>query len=378
MNNSRKKILYVITKGNFGGAQRYVFDLATNIPKDEFESIVAFGEGDTLGIKLKDAGIRTIRISSLKRNVGIVSDFISFFALLRIIQKEKPRVVHLNSSKVGLIGSIVIRVLNLTKSKKIKIIFTAHGWAFNEERGIISKFILKTLHWFTILLSHKTIAVSKRTADQISHLPWMKRKIGVIYNGIDAFNLLPRTEARSILAPQTSEHTWIGTIAELHQSKGLDYLIKAFAEITKKYANVVLVIIGSGEQEKKLKALTQSLEISNKIIFTGFKADARIYLSAFDIFTLTSRTEAFPYAPLEAGFASLPIVASWVGGIPEIITNQVSGILIDPSVTEELTSALDTLIADPSYRTALGTTLHDSISHKFTLEKMVAQTKTLY
>jgi len=378
----KKKILYVITKGNFGGAQRYVFDMVTHIPKDLFEPVVVFGEGKTLGEKLTGAGVRTIAIPSLKRDVGIFSDIRAFFALLSVIKNEKPHIVHLNSSKAGLLGVLAVRVLNVfslsTNGYKPKAIFTGHGWAFNEERALITKIIFYKLYWLIVMLSYKTIAVSERTKDQIAWMPFLKKKIYVVRNGIEAFDTLPKLDARKALAPNLTEKTWIGTISELHKSKGLDYLLKAFQNIPPKFANVSLVVVGAGEEEKNLKSLVNELDLEHKVVFTGFIPDAKKYLSAFDIFTLTSRTEALPYAPLEAGLASLPIVASWAGGIPEIITNEESGLLVDVTNVEKLSGALEQLIVDETRRKTLGASLQGEVSKSFTLEQMITQTTHLY
>lgn len=375
--NTRQKVLFVITKGNFGGAQRYVYDLATGIPQDQFEVVVAMGAGNTLTEKLAESHMRTISIPSLKRDVGLFSDISAFFSLWSVIRKEKPDVVHLNSSKVGILGVTIVRLNNLF-SKKTKAIFTAHGWAFNEDRSALSKLIIMKLHWWTVLLSHKTIAVSHRTADQIAHLPFMKKKITVIYNGIAPFETVSQSEARSTLAGNAVERIWIGTIAELHKIKGLDLLITAFAPLVEQYANVALVIVGAGSEEKNLKDLCTRRGLEQKVHFAGFKKDARNYLSAFDIFALPSRSEAFPYAPLEAGIARLPVVASWAGGIPEIIENTVSGMLVDPTNTTKLTSALDELIAQKDLRIRLREALHTKVIADFTLEKMIANTIKLY
>ncbi len=378
----KKKILYVITKGNFGGAQRYVFDLATHLPKDQFEAVVVFGEGKTLGEKLESAGIRTISISSLKRDIGIFSDIRAFFSLLSVIKKEKPHVVHLNSSKAGVLGVLAVRVLNLftlgPNTHKPKAIFTGHGWAFNEERSLFTKIIFYKIYWLIIVLSHNTIAVSERTKDQVAWMPFLKKKIHVIKNGIESFEIIPKLDARKVLAPELNERTWIGTISELHKSKGLDYLLKAFQNIPEKFANVALVIVGAGEEEKSLKDLTEELHLENKVVFTGFISDAKKYLSAFDVFTLTSRTEALPYAPLEAGLANLPVVASWAGGIPEIIVNEESGLLIDVANTEKLSGALERLIVDDVTRNSLGQSLHDEVLKSFSLTRMVEKTTKLY
>lgn len=373
MMGNKKKVLYVITKGNLGGAQRYVFDLSTNLPKEEFEAVVAFGEGESLKKKLESCNIRTIEIQPLKRDVKMFSDIASLFALLKIIKAEKPDILHLNSSKAGGLGSLAGRLLGVSK-----IIFTGHGWAFNEERSIFSKIFILKLYWWIIMLSHKTIAVSERTRDQVIWMPFLKKRISVVYNGVDPFELLSKEDARGVLMPNVTERLCIGTISELHNSKGLDFLLEAFAGLSKENVNTALVIVGSGEEKEELEKLTKTLGITSKVTFTGFVADARKYLNAFDVFTLTSRTEAFPYTILEAGLAKLPVVASWVGGIPEIITNEESGLLVVPSDIEKLCSTIGRLSEAAALRTTLGETLCEKVKTSFTIERMVRETILLY
>lgn len=373
----RKKVLFMITKGNFGGAQRYVFDLATNISKEKYDIAVACGEGETLKEKLKNENIKVIEIPSLKRNINFAKDVFSLMEIIKILRDERPDVLHLNSSKMGLLGAFSGRLLRIPR-----IIFTGHAWAFNEERGVISKSAIAFLHWLTIILCHKTIAVSKRIEDQISKFPFVKRKVIHIYNGIVEIPIIEKDEARHTLSknhPEAlSSRLWIGTVSELHKNKGLDFLIKAFAEINRDFANTACVIIGEGEERERLSNLIKELGLEKRVFLFGFVKNAQKYLKAFDIFTLTSRTEAFPYAPLEAGMAELPVVASWIGGIPEQITNEESGILVQVGNTEEIKNALVKLIKDPEEAGILGKNLKEEVKTKFGLERSIAQTVNLY
>src|SRR5207244_10151208 len=135
---------------------RYVYDVATHIPKDEFESVVVCGKGHgksegELVTLLKDAGIRTIVLPELTRDVSF-GDWFAFLALLKTIREEKPDVLHLNSSKAGGLGSLAGRIARVPN-----IIFTAHGWAFRESRNAISRVLIWLASILTLLLSHRVI-----------------------------------------------------------------------------------------------------------------------------------------------------------------------------------------------------------------------------
>lgn len=373
MEKDKKKILFMVTKGNFGGAQRYVFDLATNLPKDKYDIVVALGEGETLEKKLQSAGIKVRKIEALGRNIHIGKDFVSFFEIVRILREERPDILHLNSSKIGGLGGLAGRL-----TKVPEIIFTGHGWAFMEERNFLSKTIIAILHWITILLSHKTIVVSERTREQIKIFPFTKRKITTIHNGPDTISFLSKDEARKKLLPNNGNTLWLGTIAELHKNKGLDFVIDAYSRIADEFRNTVLVIIGEGEERKKLEKAVADKNLTDRVFFVGFKADAAILLKAFDIITFTSRQENLPYVVLESGLAGLPVIATWVGGIPEIIINGESGTLVQKGDVDAIEKAIIELLADGDKRKNLGTNLHERVRENFTLSKMLKKTTSLY
>ncbi len=356
------RILYGITKSNFGGAQRYVFDLAVESQKAGNEVSVMCGGDGPLVQKLKDAGVRVISLPSLDRDISILGDLKSFFEIKKILKEIKPDVFHINSSKMGGIGGLAGRLVGIKK-----IIFTAHGWAFNENRFFLNKILIMELIWYTILLSHKTICVSEKTKKDVSWMPFIKNRLVVIYNGIKEFELVPRID----------DSFTVGAISELHKIKGLDVLLRSWKEFIKNH-KAKLVIMGSGEEENNLKNLASKLNITDSVVFKGFVNNARAQLSTFDIFVMPSRSEAMPYALLEAGFAGLPVIASSVGGIPELIEDGKNGLLVQKENALELTSALIKLVDNKNLRETLGTNLKQTIISKFSFDKIVRKIFELY
>ena len=369
----RKKIMFAITKGVWGGAQEYVFTLATSLPEDKYDVVVVCGEGETLQKNLTVRTIRTITIETLKRNISFVSEIKSFFNLLRIIKNEKPDVLHLNSSKMGLLGGIAGRIYKVPK-----IIFTCHGWAFNESRPFIVRKVFLLLQWITVALSHITIAVSRKTKNDIEDLEFIRKKVFVIHNGIGKINFEEKNSARNKFAEITNTYPKeiiIGTISELHKNKGLDYLISACKNLP---LNVSVYIIGEGDEKDNLLEQTKKLGLQNKIHFTGRIDNIKTLLKAFDIFTLTSRTEALPYTILEAGMAGCSVIASRVGGIPEIIENGKSGIVIKSGDISEISRALKYLIDKPQKRDEFGQSLKMTVEKEFSQDRMVSDTEKFY
>ena len=190
----KKKILYIITKSNWGGAQRYVFDLATHLPKDQFEPVVAFGgtgeAGAAAGIlqeKLNAAGIRTIFIPSLTRDVSWTKEFLVWRDLTRLMRAERPDIVHLNSSKVAAWGAFVAFMVGVPR-----VVFTVHGWPFKEYRNFFATFLIKEISWFTAILSDVVIVVSKGDEKIGKTSVGLKKKIQYVPLGIEMPEFLSR------------------------------------------------------------------------------------------------------------------------------------------------------------------------------------------
>lgn len=380
MNTSshKTKILFVITKSNFGGAQKYVYDLATNIPKDKFNVVVATGGTGILIQKLHEQNIRVLPILSLTRDVKVGNDFKAFFELWSIFRNERPDVVHLNSAKAGGVGALAARLAGVPR-----IIFTAHGWAFNEERSTLQRLFIKFFSWMTTLLSHKTIAVSLAVKNDTRKWLFAQKKIIVVRNGVSDTKFYDREEAREKLFSQTSitlpsNAFLLCTIAELHNNKGLQYSIKAFAELAKENTSLHYFIFGDGEEKEHLDTLIRSLGMEGRAHLLGFTKGASTFLRAFDLFILPSITEGLGFVILEAGCAGIPVIASRVGGIPEIIDDGRTGILIPLRNTPAISSAIKSLIDDPLLRAKLGTALQEKVLQDFSLSRMVKQTIILY
>ncbi|MFA6158630.1 MAG: glycosyltransferase [Candidatus Paceibacterota bacterium] len=365
----QKKLLIVITKSNFGGAQRYVLDLSRSLV-GRYDVAVACGGNGTLVEKLKEAGVRTIPLTTLGRNVSPLKDLHSLLSLALLIRKERPDVLHLNSSKVGIMGAIAALV-----SPRTKTVFTAHAWAFNENRGPFSKLAIGTLHWLTVFLCTRAIAVSQGVKDQMAHLPFMKEKIEVIHLGIDPFNPLSRDEARTrLLIPKDAFA--IGTIAELHPVKGLEYALGALKTLPFPYS---YTLIGTGDLKESLeKIVADDVTLKASARLTGFIPDAWTLIPAFDVFLLPSLSEAFGYVLLEAGYSHTPVIATSVGGIPEIIKDMESGVLIHSKSQKEIASSLAFIHQNRKAADGFGDSLEKRVRTEFSLARMVEKTSAVY
>ena len=369
------RILYVITKANFGGAQRYVYNLAVAARDDGNDVSVAVGGTGLLTEKLRDASIRVIELP-LRQGRTFLSDLLTFgslFSLVRVFRAERPDVVHLNSAKAGGLGALAARLCGVPR-----IIFTAHGWEFNAPRAWLSRVGIRFFSWVTILLSHTTICVSDAVRRDVARMPVVRRKLVVIRNGVTCEPLLTRDEARRSLCASTTASYWVGMLSELHPTKRVDDAIRAFSSVAARHTDTGLFIISDGQERTRLQQLIQDLRLEERVVLLGFVKDAPRYFGAFDLFVHASQSEALALVILEAGCASLPVIATDVGGIPEIIPDGENGLLVPPRNPEALAQAIETLYADPEKAHVLASTLNERVRRDFTNERMTAETLALY
>jgi glycosyltransferase involved in cell wall biosynthesis len=332
-------VCIAITKSNMGGAQKYVLLQAEEFLKQGKDVVVLSGGEGILFDELSQKGIRFIKLKQSQRDISIFKEIKLFFELFKILSKIKPDILYLHSSKIGLIGSVVGRLLGISE-----IIFVAHGWAFNEKRPGWQKFLFYFFYWITILLSNKTICVSNKSKEQISFLPFIKNKLEVKYTEIPNLNFYEKEQARKLLKEKFNfldlNKKWIVVLAELHYTKGHDILFDALKLLKEKLSNHQIVCIGSGDRESELRKIVTDKFLKEIVFFTGFLNKASEYLKAFDLLILPSRTEALPLVLLEAKKANLFIIASNVGGIPEIVTSDEVGVLFEKENIEDLKNKL--------------------------------------
>ncbi|MDP3769942.1 MAG: glycosyltransferase family 4 protein [bacterium] len=383
--NTRTKILFCITKSVWGGAQKYVFELATHLPSDQFEIIVAAGGSGPLFGFLNEKQVRTISIPRLERDVNVIKEIRAFFHLIKIIIKERPDIIHLNSSKMGAIGAVAAHAVRLlTLNHKPHVVFTVHGWGFREDRNYIQRVIIFAISWISTRFHHSVILINSADyADARVFIP--HRKLSLIPLGIAPISFSPREHARAFFADTckkqiTDSTVLIGTTAELTKNKGLTYLMDSLRHLlaSSQLPDVHCVIMGEGEERSHLEQQIARYDLGNRITLAGFVTDAKQYLPGLDIFILSSVKEGLPYALMEAMSAGLPVIASRVGGIPDLISHQTNGLLNVPKNHHTLTLYIQELIAMPEKRKQLGIRAKETIITSYSLENMVVQTSHLY
>ncbi|MDD5433306.1 MAG: glycosyltransferase family 4 protein [Candidatus Pacebacteria bacterium] len=372
----RKKILQIITLSEWGGAQRVVFDLADNLDKEKFEVEVACGPDGLLIEKLEGRNIKVHIIKDLKRSISPLSDVKAFLALKKLIKKGQFDIVHCHSAKAGFLGRMAAKQAGVKK-----IFYTVHSWGFynQEEYGLMEKtFVL--LEKISAVFTTKIICVANKVmVDGIKRKITRPAKLLAIKNGID-FNVAnKRDELRKSYNLKPNDVV-CAMVARLAYPKNPLFFLQIAREVVKENDKTKFVLVGDGPIKEECQNFIKKEKLEEKVLLLGEKSpvEARELFFAFDVFVLTSKFEGMPITILEAMFASLPVIASNVGGISELVDSEKGGFLIKNNYFGEAKERFEYLIKNPQLRKQMGEYNLQKARADFTLNKMVEQYEDLY
>ncbi|MDA3840703.1 MAG: glycosyltransferase [Patescibacteria group bacterium] len=324
MEKTLKNILLVITKGELGGAQVFLLNLARCLKESGQTVTVAYGEDGYLPIKLEEEGIESVKIKNLRRSANPFSGVKYIFELKKYIENKDFNVVHFNSTN-ALLGAMSVKLLD----KKLKTIFTFHGLSLLDsgyKKNIILKIANYILFKFLLIFVDEKVFVSglnQKRAQDIKLVQDGK----TIYNGINTSeeDFLVKEDARDYLEERYNiyleDKFIIGTVGRLDYQKNHAFLLNNFEEIEKIIPNLAMVIIGEGNERGSLEKIIEKKNIGEKVFLLGELNDAVKYIRAFDVYALPSRYEGLSISLIEALFSGVPILASDVGGNKEVISN---------------------------------------------------------
>ncbi len=338
-----KKIVHIAQSD--GGVEEYLYLLLNDL-SDEFENILIASEKYKKSIDRFEKLVSKIYIVPMIREINIKSDLKAVIEVKKILKIEKPDIVYLHSSKAGAIGRIA-----LWFNRKVKILYNAHGWYFNADISNKKKKVFALIEKILALRTDKIINISKSEYDSAINYKIAKPdKMCIIENGIDFSkfkgNEKYREETRCKYGIKENEKV-IGVVGRLTEQKDPITSIKAFELINKDNKDVKFMFIGDGELKDEVVNYAKEHKLENNIIITGWVNDTEKYIPALDIAILPSRWEGFGLVLLEYMACDKPIIATNVGGIPNIIKDTENGYLIETGAYDQLYKRIKELLNNP-------------------------------
>ena len=385
---SANKILHIITRLDMGGSAQNTLLTCLKLSR-KYEMVLVCGlsqesnmtdsEQEAVDGLINEArayGVKIVSIPSLVRRISPLNDICALCDLVRIIKTEKPDVVHTHTSKAGILGRMAAKIARVPR-----IVHTPHGHVFFGHFGpILSRMFLRVERLFALLTDRVVALTDRESRDYTDLNVYPADKLVQIHSGVDIekFKQVPvsAVEKKRSLGLDRNGIV-VGFIGWLLPIKGPMHLLKAMEDVWQDHDDTSLVFIGKGDLDVDLRAEALKTGANGRVNFLGWRNDIDEIMPLFDIFVLPSLNEGMGRVLVEAMAAGKPIVASNVGGIPDLVQHDHNGLLVPPGDEKALAAGIKQLINDPEKAKMMGQRGRE-LCHQFSLEAMIEKIDALY
>jgi glycosyltransferase involved in cell wall biosynthesis len=386
---NRPKVLRAIARLNIGGPARHAIILDEGLRARGFECLLVHGspspEEGSFEALLDEHSVRSIRIHGLGRRVHVWSDLVAFWRFVRILLREKPDIVHTHTAKAGALGRTAAVVVNFIRpaARRSLLLHTYHGNVMSGYFGVLASKVVRGIERTLASWTDCVITISERQRDEIVDRFRIvdRARVSVVPLGLELNDLLARESPDRSLRQTlgwTEEHVVVGYVGRFVPIKDVDTLIAGFARFASREPRGRLLLVGDGELRASLEAQVRSLGLDGAVRFVGWRRDLAQVYGAMDVVGLTSRNEGTPVSLIEALAAGLPVVATAVGGVPDVIRQGETGLLIPPGNPAAFAAALDQIVSDADLRQRMSARGRSEVEQRFGRERLVAEVAALY
>ncbi len=373
------KVAQVITRMDWGGSPDVLRVLCQKLDPNIYELKIFVGStsyptGKT-SLFLDAFRDKITFIPELKRDICPWNDCLAFGKLLRIFKKEKFDIVHTHTPKAGALGRLAARRAGVPI-----IIHTPHGHNFYGYFNSIFSRLVILIERFLATFSDRVIALTElEKTDYLKFKVANKEKLVLVYMGLELDRFFPVNAAKIKESLKIdSQEKVIGYVGRLEQIKGPQFFVEAAKLCLDKNLLRRFILVGEGSLRKELEENVSLWGLNEKIVFVGWRDDIADVMSIMDILVLPSLNEAVGIVLLEAQSLGVPVVASEVGGIPEMIRDKETGILVGPGEPAALALAIDDLLSDPERLRSMSAAGKNWVKDRFKAESMVNKISGIY
>jgi glycosyltransferase involved in cell wall biosynthesis len=343
------RILHIITRLDVGGSAENTLISATRMPKAEFASSLIYGRTvdppPRLAATLREAGVSFFEVPCLLRSVDLLNDCRALWHVWRLIRHLRPHIVHTHSSKAGFIGRLAAKLAGVPR-----VLYTPHGHVFQGyfSSSVTRRFI--NLERLAARWTDRIITLTDAEADQhLAHGIGRPDQFVTIPSGIDLDAVTAATPTRVVPGGPL-----IGTVARLVPVKGHAFLVDAAPRVLTEFPTARFVFVGDGEARHGLETRARGLGLGDALLFTGYREDVASLLAGMDVVVLPSLNEGLGRVLVTAMALGKPIVATRVGGVPELLADGEAGRLVPPGDSAALASAICGVLQDTAQAKSLG------------------------
>ncbi len=381
----RVKILRVIARLNMGGPALHVAYLTAGLRERGYDTTLVAGSlargEDSMAFVAEGRGVEVVRIDELGREISPLRDLAATLRLARLIRRERPDILHTHTAKAGTVGRVA--ALLAGRRRPPIVVHTFHGHVLRGYFGPLRSLVFRLLERWLAAHTTALIAVSPQVRDDLVDLHVAPReRFAVIRLGIELDERVNgaqdgRLESRRYLGipPDRFAVGWIGRMTAV---KRTDDVLLAFKRLRDEGVDAVLCLVGDGPDRLQLERRAHELGVMRDTLFLGYQEDVAPFYAAFDALVLPSSNEGTPVSAIEALAAGRPVVATRVGGVPDVVEEGKDGFLVEPGATEELADRLGQLARDPALREQMGRAGRERVLPRYAVDRLVDDVDRLY
>ena len=341
--SSRIKIIHVVTRVAMDSAGKQAILISENLNRNFYDTLLVTGSCEANEVDMsrwvRERDIKHVHIPEMKREIRLIKDFIAFCKMVKLFRKEKPDIVHTRTAKCGTIGRIAAKVTGVPV-----IIHTYDGHVFNGYFGKLKTWIILNIERMHARYTDRIIAISNSQKEEL--LKYLKikdpDKIRVVHIGFDFKNdfKAPNNGSLREELKLSDNDLLVGYVGRLAPIKRLDRLIAAYEKVASRIPSGKFVIVGDGEQREEMERMVRERNLQDRTFFLGVRQDMEKIYSGVDVVALSSDNEGTPAVLIEALNYGKAVTATNVGGVPDVVTDGVSGLLTTANGPKELADNL--------------------------------------
>lgn len=376
------KILRIITRLNIGGPSIHVINLNVGLDPARFESLLVSGtenpgEGSMLDHALS-RGVQPIVIPEMVSEASLKPrDVKALVKLYRLIRRERPHIVDTHTAKAGFLSRIAARLAGVPV-----VVHTYHGHVLRGYYSPLKSLLLRLMERALARITDRIIAVSegvKRELVEYRIAP--AEKITVMPLGFDLTPFLECTAHRGRFRSELGLHNGarlVGIVGRIFPIKNHRLFLEAAARVAAEEPDARFIIVGDGILHPEMEQYASALGISDRVIFTGWRRDLPNIYADLDVLVISSNNEGTPVSAIEAMASGCPVVATRVGGVPDLIAEGETGYLVPPGSADELATAILRLLQNPKAASCMGQAAQAVARERFTIQRLILDTENLY
>jgi glycosyltransferase involved in cell wall biosynthesis len=378
------RVLRVIARLNMGGPALHVTYLARGLASRGYETTLVAGDvargEESMAFVAERAGVEIVPLPGLSRELSPLRDAVAAWRVAQIIRRVRPDIVHTHTAKAGAVGRMA--ALLAGPGRRPVVVHTFHGHVLRGYFGRVGTLLFRAIETVLARTTDRLVAVSPEVRDELVALRVApERKFSVVRLGIE---LEPRVRFDGDAAEVRRRHGIgadkfvVGWFGRMTAVKRTEDLLTMLAGVRERGVDALLLLVGDGDDRERLEQRAHDLGLARSCLFVGYQEDVAPWYAICDAVVLTSASEGTPVTIIEALAAGRPVVATRVGGVPDVVEEGETGFLVRPRDTHALAERLETLARDPERRAAMGSAGRERTLNRYAVERLVEDMDGLY